>query len=176
MNLSEEWQTYSKNKAEEILREFSEYQRLKAPIPIDEIIESYVGDVQFITHEDYDFPPGVSAFAQKDIQLGWIVVVNGLECIERQRFSSAHELGHIVLIPNHVGKVFCSEDKESWHEKLCDRFAGHILMPEWLIERFYHLHPSHYVEDIAKYFKVSRPVAEIQLRILGLPFKRKFRY
>jgi Zn-dependent peptidase ImmA (M78 family) len=174
MNIPIEWQNYCKSKADEILREFSEHNTLTIPVPIQEIIESYVGDVNFVTHEDLDFPEGVSAFAQKDILLGWLVVVNGKECVERQRFSSAHELGHMALIQNQSSRVFCSTDKGSWQEKLCDRFAGYLLMPEGFVRDFYRKHPSPRLEEVAKAFKVSLPVAEIQLNLLKLPFNRSF--
>ena len=172
MNTTTEWNNVCKNKANEILKEVvGDLSSLKGYIPIYEVIQSYVGDVDIIISMDYKFPPGVSAFATKDMNLGWIIVVNGLETTERQRFSAAHELGHIALITNQPMKVFCSNEKESWHEKLCDRFAGDILMPDEMIRDHYISNPSPYLEDIAKAFKVSTQVAEIQLKRLGLSFK-----
>jgi Zn-dependent peptidase ImmA (M78 family) len=170
MNTTKEWQDRSKRKAEEILREVNDFSPLSLPIPIQEVIESYLGDVQYVTSMNDDFPEGVSAFAKKDMNVGWIVVVNGKESVERQRFSAAHELGHIVLIENQAKKVFCSGESKSWDEKVCDCFAGDILMPETTVRKLYEGKPSPFLNDVAKTFKVSRQVAEIQLKRLGLPF------
>jgi hypothetical protein len=171
MSIPDNWQNYAKSKVEEILLEIKDSSGLKAPIPISEIIESYLGDVHCVVRMDDDlFPEGVSAFSTKDMYLGWIVVVNGRETIERQRFSAAHELAHIVLFKNQASTVFCSTDNKNWQERLCDRFAGDILMPESMVREFYKSNLSPFVEDVAKFFKVSKQVAEIQLKRLGLSF------
>lgn len=174
MRPSPEWQAKAKHKAKEILKEYAETRELKIPIPIQEVIESYFPDVNYIVSEDDVFPEGVSAFASRDITIDWLIVVNANECVERQRFSSAHELGHMSLITNTAKEVHCSTDKGSWEEKLCDMFAGHILMPEEFVLSYYETHPSPYVEDIARYFKVSTQVAKIELESLGLPIQSKY--
>ena len=48
-----------------------------------------------------------------------VVVVNGAQCGERQRFTIAHELGHMVLSPG----------KRVDAERAANRFAGAFLMP-----------------------------------------------
>ena len=174
MKIPDKWQAYAKNKVDEILEEATDSCSLRTPVPITEIIESYVGDVHMIVSMNSNlFPEGVSAFSIKDMTVGWMIVVNALEIVERQRFSAAHELAHIVLFKNQASKVFCSQNSRGWDEKLCDRFAGDILMPETLVREIYRSISSPYLEDIAKTFKVSRPVAEIQLKRMGLPFMRK---
>ena len=169
-----EYRNKAKSKAEEILAEYHDSHPLKSPIPIQDVIEEYLGDVQFVTTMDPIFLEGVSAFAKKDMEMGWVVAINDMECLERQRFSSAHELGHIVLIPpGQKETVYCSTDKSTWIERVCDLFAGHILMPENFVRAYCREYPSAFLEDIAKAFKVSRQVAEIQLRILGLSVRSK---
>lgn len=169
----QEWKNFEKSKVNEILAEVGCSYLIKAPIPIKDIIESYVVDINFVTKIDYPFPEGVSALTTKDIEAGWLMIINEREKVERQRFSAAHELGHLVLFKNQPSKVFCSHDSRGWDEKLCDRFAGDILMPDTLIHELYKLNPSPYLEDVAKTFRVSRPVAEIQLKRLGMPFQIK---
>lgn len=171
MNSVEQWLNLSKHRANEILKEVYG-PALKPPIKIKEVITSYLADVKVMSLFDQHFPKGVSAFSKKDMTWGWIIAVNGGECIERQRFSAAHELGHIVLIPNEAPKVFCSDESEGWDEKVCDRFAGHILIPEELVKDIYKIEPFPYVEYIAKIFNVSRQVAEIQLKLMGLPYNK----
>jgi Zn-dependent peptidase ImmA (M78 family) len=174
MIIPDEWKNIAKNKVDEILKEVSDSFQLKGPVPILDIIESYLGDVCIISKMNYPFPEGVSAFSQKDMRQGWIIAINENEIVERQRFSAAHELAHIVLFTNNPNMVFCSKESSDWTEKLCDRFAGDILMPEEMVRSLYKLNPLPYLEDVAKTFKVSRPVAEIQLKRLNLAFKYKF--
>lgn len=172
MSIPLEWQIRAKEKAEEILAEYFETHPHIAPIPIQDVIEEYLGDVQFVPVMDPFFPAGVSAFTRKDMELGWIMVINEMECIERQRFSSAHELGHVVLIPPELGEiVYCSKNNGHWVERACDLFAGHLLMPEKAVRAYLRAYPSAFLEDIAKVFKVSRQVAEIQLRLFGVPVR-----
>jgi Zn-dependent peptidase ImmA (M78 family) len=178
MKIPDEWLPREQNIVNEILKEAKDSGLLKTPIPIKDIIESYLGDVHCVakTGREYPFPEGVSAFSTKDMQNGWIIVANGNESVERQRFSIAHELAHIVLFKNQSKTVYCSRDGRGWDEDLCDRFAGDILMPEIMVREIYKSTPTPYIEDIARTFRVSRPVAEIQLKKLGLPFAAKFAY
>lgn len=170
MNSIEQWNNLSKHRAHKILKEVYG-ESLKLPVMIKEVITSYLGDVEIQSRMDFPFKQGVSAFSTRDMDLGWLIVLNGNESIVRQRFSAAHELAHIVLVPNEPAIVYHSDDNNSWVEKLCDRFAGDILMPEQAVLNVYQYEPLPYVEYIAKLFKVSKQVAKIQLEHLGLPFE-----
>ena len=118
MKIPEEWLPREQNVVNEILSEAKDYGLYKAPIPIGEIIESYLGDVHCVVKmESKLFPEGVSAFSTKDMNIGWIIVINGRECTERQRFSAAHELAHIVLFKNHAKTVYCSHGGRGWDEE-----------------------------------------------------------
>ncbi|MFA6227425.1 MAG: ImmA/IrrE family metallo-endopeptidase [Candidatus Paceibacterota bacterium] len=172
MIIPTEWKIYARNKVNEILSEVSGCLTIKTSVPIKSVVESYLGDVNIVTHisDELGFPDGVSAFSTKDMNNGWIIAINGRECVERQRFSLAHELAHIVLNLQ-AKKVYCSTNGNGWDEQLCDQFAGDILMPENIVRTMYQSNPKPFIGDVAKAFKVSRPVAEIQLRRLNLPFK-----
>ncbi|MGH7141218.1 MAG: ImmA/IrrE family metallo-endopeptidase [Minisyncoccia bacterium] len=170
MNPPPEWQNAAKHKANAILMEVFFDCPLKAPVPIDEIIEAYVGDVQIVVSFDSIFPEGVSAITSKDMYRGWLIIINGREPVYRQRFSLAHELGHITVLPHQRLKEYCSDRSDDWVEKLCDRFAGDILMPDMLLRRMYRTTPVPHLDYVATYFKVSRQVAEIQLKRRGFSF------
>jgi Zn-dependent peptidase ImmA (M78 family) len=166
MNATPEWQVIARIKAKEILLEYSERHPLRAPLPINDIIEEYVGDIKIMTEPI--FPDGVSAFSTKDMNIGWVVAINGKECMERQRFSAAHELGHICLLPTQPRTVFCSTN-DDWVERLCNYFAGYLLMPKSLVNELYVSSiPS--LSEVARKFRVSPAVAEIQLKQLGLSY------
>ena len=170
MEIPEQWKNRSKHKANEILKEVYG-ESLNLPVMIKEVIQGYVGDVEIHSRTDFPFERGVSAFSTRDMERGWFIVLNGNESVARQRFSAAHELAHIVLVPNEPIIVFHSDDDGSWVEKLCDWFAGDILMPEAAVRNVYQYEPFPNVEDIAKLFRVSKQVAKIQLEHLNLPFR-----
>jgi Zn-dependent peptidase ImmA (M78 family)/DNA-binding XRE family transcriptional regulator len=54
-----------------------------------------------------------------------VVVVGELWCGDRQRFTLAHELGHLVL----HGRLAANMIEEMGEEKACNRFAGAFLAP-----------------------------------------------
>ncbi len=164
------WQNLAKHKADEILEEVSSSFPLKAPVPITDIMEEYVGDVQIVISTDYAFPDSVSALCKKDMDVGWLILVNGKEPSVRQRFSIAHELAHIALFTYQPNTMYCSHNVNDWMEDVCDQFAGHILMPESLVREYYQSISRPQLWEIATAFKVSRVVAQIELQYLGLPF------
>jgi len=59
----------------------------------------------------------------------------------RQRFTIAHEVGHIVLAPGQSSLAVERSDKlidgwsENEEERMCDQFAAEILMPEKLYRK-----------------------------------------
>lgn len=63
------------------------------------------------------------------------IIVNELERLERQRFSTCHEVGHLVLglTSNHKESPSWSYAKRDENEIWCDVFAAELLMPA---ERF----------------------------------------
>ncbi|MFH1319800.1 MAG: ImmA/IrrE family metallo-endopeptidase [Bacteroidota bacterium] len=118
----------------------------------------------------------ISACATHDMINGWIVVLNGHESPKRQRFSAAHEFGHMVLMPNPTDIVYCGKGND-WEEKLCDIFAGKLLMPSEMIFQYYNNLPSEpFLEEVATAFQVSPQVAYIRLTNSNLPFKVLYDY
>ncbi len=72
---------------------------------------------------EIDAPDGFDGFS------GWantnipVIVISKNYSVERKRFTSLHELGHLIL-------NFHSELTHKEIEKLCHRFAGAMLIPE----------------------------------------------
>lgn len=60
-----------------------------------------------------------------------VIVVNGKDSPERQRFTAFHELAHIDLkLPSeHAGSPSWSYAKRSLNEICCDTYAAEILLP-----------------------------------------------
>lgn len=105
------------------------------------------------------------------------IVINQNHPITRQRFTVAHELGHYVNDYENlteVGRLDRSRSTNKYGtEAEADQLAANILMPEdktrESIDKF---NPndswSYKIENIADQFKVSRPMAIIRLRELGI--------
>jgi Zn-dependent peptidase ImmA (M78 family) len=90
---------------------------------------------------------------------GPAIVVNSATgiSVERQIFTMAHELGHLILHKESYRGDQTDESEEE--EKEADRFAGAFLMPENLFRREWDdcrgLHWVDAVLRVKKYFKVS---------------------
>lgn len=70
---------------------------------------------------------GLSSWIDRDKGIA-VIVINKSHKIDRQRFTALHELGHLVLnIPDHL------TDKEE--ERICDRFAGAMLIPSHRLQQ-----------------------------------------
>ena len=92
------------------------------PIPnVVELMEDRGVKILFRSLSNAD---GLTAHVQRDGMLdAHVIVVNQDTGGERQRFTIAHEIGHLVLtVPPHMGD-----------EKAANRFAGAFLMPEEVI-------------------------------------------
>jgi Zn-dependent peptidase ImmA (M78 family) len=111
-----------------------------------------------------------------------IIGVNSLHHPHRQRFTIAHELGHLELHREmitskvHVDKDFpvLMRDPKSatGTEKLeieANQFAAELLMPEALIKQALESKPFDIdddspIEELAKKFRVSRQALEYRIR------------
>lgn len=90
---------------------------------------------------------------------GPAIIVNTWDRIstERQIFSAAHELGHLLMHLNEYSETEEEEPKEQ--EKEADLFAGHLLMPkagfdkEW--EDTFGMNPLDRVMKVKRIFRVS---------------------
>lgn len=73
---------------------------------------------------------GSKAFAkQREQEAAALIVINSRHNGERQRFTMAHELGHLIL-------DFDNPMPEKHQEKAADRFAGAFLVTQQLLRKF----------------------------------------
>ena len=89
--------------------------------------------------------------------------------VTRQRFTVAHELGHVVMHPHtHVHRDTAGRmNSDNFIEWQANRFAARLLMPEWMV-RFAYNRVSTDVSQLARSFVVSREAMRIRLQSLGL--------
>mgnify|MGYP000993290245 CR=1 FL=1 len=97
------------------------------------------------------------------------IYINNNDTPERQRFTIAHEIGHILLHHIEDDEYFVDyRNKERYDSKEfeADNFAANLLMPkDKSIEVW---QGTRDVDDFAKTMKVSRAAASIRLMNLGL--------
>ena len=84
----------------------------------------------------------------------------------RQRFTLAHELGHLMLHP--LGTAFRDHTfSGGWQEVEANHFAACLLMPRDLIQ--VHVRMNIQAAELAKRFQVSRSAMAVRLGVLGIP-------
>ena len=94
-------------------------------------------------------------------------LISSIQGNYRQRFTIAHEIGHIVLnhhkyIDSKILRYYNSPFKPIW-EKQADIFAQNLLMPA---SRTRELKDKMTIDELAKHFKVSRTMATVRLQKL----------
>lgn len=153
----------------------------RPPVPVERIAREQGARVAF-----EPFEGEVAGMLFQDPDDGQVViVVNSASAKTRQRFSVAHEVGHLLLHerPIYVDRpvnVRFRDERSSLaidHEEIAaNRFAAALLMPEaWLLQdveqrigRQAQLSDEAFVEDLARRYEVSRQAMEYRLANLGL--------
>jgi Zn-dependent peptidase ImmA (M78 family) len=163
-------------KAEELVASFVGVQ---PPVLVDEIAHRLGATVVF---EPYSGPDAIAGMLyRKDATT--VIGVNSSHSKQRQRFTIAHEIGHLLL---HPGEMFLDgaynfrrqvgSPGTNRREAEANAFAASLLMPEAHIEtalerilsRNPHASPQEIAEAVAKLFLVSRQAAELRLTGLGI--------
>lgn len=98
------------------------------PVPLEPYLEALRCEIKV----KHNFGPGESGYSFPNGDKH-IIVVNGKESHERQRFTAFHEMAHIELgLPSdHTGGPSLSFARRSPNEMCCDVFAAELLLPYW---------------------------------------------
>lgn len=140
-----------------------EWQGIQAPPVPDDIVKKFPR-VQVETI----YPFGVSgATAWSDGR--WQILLNGGEPATRQRFSSVHELKHVIDSPLAETAYPATQGVTSSErqEQIADYFAACVLMPRRWVKRAWG-NGMQDVKELAKQFGVSREAMRYRLTSLGL--------
>lgn len=152
----------------------------KPPVPVERVAKALGVRVAF-----EPFEGELSGLLYREPGGGDVVLVNSLTAKTRQRFTVAHELGHLLLheAPLQVDRplsVRFRDERSSLavdqEEIEANRFAAALLMPgDWvlrdadrLLGRRPRLTDQALVEELAKQYGVSRQAMEFRLANLGL--------
>ncbi|WP_405938016.1 XRE family transcriptional regulator [Streptomyces sp. NBC_00726] len=143
-----------------------------APVAdVDELIEQLTGVDTAVLR----LPKGAEGFTATDpARDTTLIAVRACDVPERQRFSFAHELGHLLW--NDGAQVHALNDGRTPGERRCDAFARNLLAPRegirsWLAAESF---PEGGRMDertaalLARHFRVSFPVILIQLEEMSL--------
>ena len=99
----------------------------------------------------------------------WRIALNAAEPLTRQRFSLGHEYKHVIdhLDASVLYREFPVRERAMLIERICDHFAGCLLMPRPWIESAYARGMRHPL-DLAQVFGVSQSAISVRLSQLGL--------
>jgi transcriptional regulator with XRE-family HTH domain len=143
-----------------------------APIgDVAELIERLTG----IDTAVVDLPTGIDGFTLADpVRDTTLITVSAHEVAERQRFTFAHELAHVLFGDGWDAHQL--DSKRTSVEVRCDAFARHLLAPRDGIHAWLdgpQMTSGDSLDErrcalLARHFGVSLPVILIQLRRMGL--------
>lgn len=153
-----------------------------APVNIQEIAKKYGANLQY---EPFEGEDDISGVLYRDAN-NCIIGINSSHAITRQRFTIAHEVGHLVLhnktiFVDKAVKVSFRDKKSSMaidnDEIEANQFAAEILMPKKMIEKEINKLISKkrilkskesFIEEMARIFIVSQQAMEFRLNNLGI--------
>lgn len=133
-----------------------------------------------------ELPESVSGVMEKHPSGGHTILFNRDHCKERQRFTIAHEIGHMLFSSRaglYIDKTIYFRNGRS-HEAVdpeeitANTFAAELLMPSPLVKKALNSFLKNgfldtsidVVSDLAKTFAVSTTAMSIKLQNLGLTF------
>lgn len=170
-----------KKQAEKVL---SDLRIVSIPIPVEEIASRLGAKLSYEPFEGKDEISGALFRDNDRIVIG----INSAHAKNRQRFSIAHEIGHLVL---HKGAIFIDktvrfnrDTKSSMavdpQEIEANGFAAALLMPEKMVSteaqkrmlKKPNMPQDLLIEEMADAFQVSTQAMEIRLTNLGIIFPR----
>jgi Zn-dependent peptidase ImmA (M78 family) len=158
-------------KVEELLDRFNVKE---PPVPVDTIARGLGAELKYVP-----FDGDVSGMLYRD-GASTIIAINSLQPVNRQRFTIAHEIGHLLF---HEGRKavyvdtgyvnFRGHGDQDGDEREANQFASLLLMPERFIipdlaEAQFDIESDERVESLRKRYKVSSQAMSIRLAKLGV--------
>ncbi len=133
---------------------------------LDELAERVGGYVIYTDDLGMDGVTVSLDFLGVEMEHKYLILIDGERSSYRQRYTLAHEIGHIVL--GHIHKKYIIWDsiiQDITHEREANIFAAELLMPEKeVIEKAKTLS----LEELSAYFRVSKSSMQIRLKELGI--------
>jgi Zn-dependent peptidase ImmA (M78 family) len=167
-----------RRKIESLVEELlATHQISEAPVPVERIAKAKGARIYYQSLDD-----DVSGFLFRDA-VQTVIGVNTHHAAVRQHFTTAHELGHLLLHDQeqlHVDRDFrirlrddVSSQGTDDHEREANLFAATLLMPKRFLEEdlrneeYVDLFGDHFLPEIAKKYDVSSQALVNRLKNLG---------
>lgn len=151
------------------------------PVPVEKLAERLKAKLSFEPFEGHDEISGILYRDERRVVIG----INSSHAKTRQRFSIAHEIGHLLL---HDGDLFVDKTvrlnfrskksslAEDTQEIEANQFAAELLMPREMIEREIKKRADKrksvsedvLAVELASVFEVSKQAMEYRLINLGI--------
>lgn len=122
---------------------------------------------------DYPFDSNISGMLVSDSR-SITLTTNSKMSKERGNFSKGHELGHYFQHVNDTCKIYSFQDvvgnsiyqsqEELQRESEADMFAGHLLLPDYILIAF--LRKGHSFSSICKQVVISKPALRFRIKEL----------
>lgn len=146
-------ETVPHHAANHVLRRFA---ITRPPVPVEDIAKAIGLRIERVP------APGWTGAIDSRVEPP-IVWVDSVDAAVRQRFTIAHELGHLFLHP--LGQLFRDGTfAGTQQERDANDFAAAMLMPLWLVEPV--LRSTQRKTTLASMFHVSQAAMDIQLQKL----------
>jgi Zn-dependent peptidase ImmA (M78 family) len=168
-----------RRKIESLVQELlARHEVIRAPVPVEKIAKAQGARIFYQSLED-----DISGFLYRDAAQV-VIGVNTRHATVRQNFTTAHELGHLLLHDQeqlHVDHGFrvvrlrdgTSSEGTNEAEREANLFAATLLMPHDFLEQdltgseFFDLLDDAILFDIARKYGVSTQALVIRLKNLG---------
>ncbi len=161
----------SLEEVEEAANQFRKYMQISLKQPLSDLINMLenLGIVIIFVHNSKGIFNDFDGLSEIVNGVPIIVLLEGMKDGARQRFTIAHELGHLLL-------QFKNKDLDE--EKMCHRFASALLMPKEAVIREFGITRSNInfgeLEAFKQEYKVS--YAEINYRLKDLNIINDYLY
>jgi Zn-dependent peptidase ImmA (M78 family) len=154
---------------ERLASDFAEAVKLEPGDQLDSLVKSLGGEIVYLGYDDASKHDKESIKIEADGS--FVIYLPPYTNEERDRFTIAHELGHLFLhfpIRNDTALSMAANRLGSTIEEWeANWFAAELLMPEKDFRSIFDAH-SGCITNIAEYFRVSAKAAEIRAENLGL--------
>ncbi|MGK3985543.1 ImmA/IrrE family metallo-endopeptidase [Sorangium sp. So ce136] len=142
--------------ADVILRHF---RAIAPPVAVEQFASSMGVPLERVSKVRWSGAVNSTTFAAK-------IWVRGSDAPVRQRFTIAHELGHLML--HEIGVAYRDDTfSGGWKEAQANQFAAALLVPQWMLRDYYRRQSS---KVLASLFEVSEQAMMIQIsKLIGVP-------
>lgn len=156
----------SKSVIEKFASDFARNIGVRVGAPLEPVIERLGGVILYISNSEFDRTGGASIFVKS---LGsFTIFLPDYTSPLRDRFSIAHELGHLALhyplLRKPMKAARYGSNRAEWE---ANWFAAGFLMPEAEFRREFE-NRDHDIAEVATKFVVSEQAAEVRARSLAL--------